>query len=65
MPSDVPRWRGNTQAGEQRHNAVLTEQDVRDIRASDGRVIDLAAHYGVHPTAISAVRNRRTWKHIP
>lgn len=44
---------------------VLTEDDVRAIRASSERHCDLAKQYGVTSPAIIAVRNRTTHKHLP
>lgn len=53
--------------GERHSNAVLTENQVRDIRArraNGERQIDLAAEYGVGETTIWNLVNRRTWKHV-
>lgn len=44
--------------------AILTEEDVRAIRASSARGIDLAKQFGVYPSRISAIRLRQSWKHI-
>lgn len=45
--------------------AKLTDDDVRAIRQSTGKGRDLARHYGVSPSVISNVRNRKTWAHVP
>jgi hypothetical protein len=54
--------------GELHHNARLTEQKVRDIRASAAlcRVThaELAARYGVSRTNITLLLNRKTWAHV-
>ena len=43
----------------------LTEENVCAIRASEGKTcLELAKEYGVGPTAISAIRTRKTWKQI-
>jgi hypothetical protein len=47
-----------------RHHTKLTEANVRAIRRSSARRIDLAEKYGVSGTLISAIRERRAWKHI-
>ena len=44
--------------------AKLTENDVLEIRASSDTGVSLASRYGVSPTQISDIRNRRSWKHI-
>lgn len=49
-------------AGERHGHARLTWDDVRAIRASSDRPIDLARRYGVHPNTIHGVLKRRTWK---
>ena len=51
-------------AGERHPESKLTEADVRAIRASAEQGIVLAAHYGVTPSLISAVRRRKAWRHI-
>lgn len=42
----------------------FTEADVRTIKASDGRGVDLAAQYGVAPSAISRIRSGKRWGHV-
>jgi hypothetical protein len=65
------RNRRNSERGEDRYNATLTEQDIRDIRAKyqkrkfggmNGTA--LAKIYGVGPTMINAIIHRRRWKHV-
>lgn len=62
----IARGRGNWRApqGEERHNAILTEDRVREILASNERGVDLAERYGVKQATISAIRHRRIWKHV-
>jgi hypothetical protein len=53
--------------GERNGCAVLTEQNIRDIRrlSEDGssrRAI--AAVYGVHPAHVSRIVNRKIWAHV-
>lgn len=47
--------------GEVQHASKLTEAAVREIRASNTRLVDLAAKFGVHPETISRVRQRQAW----
>lgn len=52
--------------GEQHGRAILTEADVREIRAV-GNCADLREQgrkYGVHPMTIKAVLTRRNWRHV-
>lgn len=42
----------------------LTESDVRDIRAASGTLTEIGRPYGLKKTTISAIRTRKTWKHI-
>jgi len=57
--------KGRQAKGERVRFAKLTEADVLAIRASNERQVDLAARFGVGQPAISAVRLRQTWKHLP
>lgn len=50
--------------GEQVRTAVLTEDDVREIKGRAGTHAALAAEYGVSPGAIWQIRAGRTWKHV-
>jgi hypothetical protein len=67
----ISKGRMNPERGEDRYNATLTEQDIRDIRAKyqkrkfggmNGTA--LAKIYGVGPTMINAIIHRRRWKHV-
>lgn len=54
--------------GETHPRAILTEDQVKDIRSkpkSFGLIANLARQYGVTEGAIHNVRNRKTWKHLP
>tara|TARA_R110000868_G_scaffold115627_1_gene308675 strand:+ start:413 stop:565 length:153 start_codon:yes stop_codon:yes gene_type:complete len=44
--------------------AKLTDQEVREIRASDDTQHALADKYNVNQSTISKVRRRRTWRTI-
>ena len=45
--------------------AVLTEEDVRAIRKSTKTQVRLADEYGVGQPAISSIKLRKSWKHLP
>lgn len=50
--------------GEKHPRAKLRRADVLAIRRTDEPVAVLAEMYGVSKATISAIRTRRTWKHI-
>jgi hypothetical protein len=61
------RWRpsGGSPPGEANHEAKLTEEDVRAIRAAvDQTQRQLAEQYGVNQSAISRIVSRRSWRHL-
>lgn len=57
---------GTQLRGEQIYLHVLSEQDVREIRALRGMVtqLELAARYRVHQVTISEIQLRKTWRHV-
>lgn len=58
------RARPNPRKGMKHHAAKLTDDIVREIRASRDRHIDLARKHGVSGTTIQYVRERKTWRHL-
>lgn len=50
--------------GETNPLSKLTEQAVREIRASDESREVLARRFGVHPSTIKGVLARRAWSHV-
>jgi HNH endonuclease len=50
--------------GERNVHARLTEADIRHIRTTTERGMDLAERYGVTRAAITNIRKRRTWAHV-
>lgn len=50
--------------GELHHQAKLTDDQVRLIRASDKKTADIAKEFGVSRTVIYDILKRRIWKHI-
>jgi len=55
---------GTQTQGETHGRSKLTDQDVRDIRASTETNRALGKKYGVSNVAIQAIKTRRTWKHV-
>lgn len=56
---------GTLNFGESHGASKLTDDQVNEIRASDdGRQV-LAKRYGVDPANINAIRDRKTWRHLP
>ena len=55
---------GTKPLGEKVGSSKLTEDMVKAIRASNQSTRKLAVKYGVTQPAITAIINRRTWKHI-
>lgn len=56
--------KGRQARGERQGRAKLTADDVRAIRRSPARHVDLARAYGVGPTAIHNIRARLSWRHV-
>lgn len=56
---------GTVTKGEAVHTAKLSESQVLAVRASRASNHELAGRYGVTPGNISAIRSRKTWKHLP
>lgn len=52
------------QRAQQLPQTKLNEQQVREIRASAGRGVDLARQYGVCPASICLIRKRKNWSHV-
>lgn len=56
--------KGRKARGERHGRAKLTSADVLEIRASTGKISDIAKRYGVSDATISHVRLRLNWKHV-
>ena len=50
--------------GERHHMAKITENDVISIRLDNRTGVDIAAEYGVTPSAICSIKKRRSWRHV-
>lgn len=61
-------WKTRSVRGEDRKNAKLTDERVREIigRYQDGGITQraLAAEYGVHQSIISEILNGKRWPHV-
>jgi hypothetical protein len=53
-----------TQFSKHNYNAKLTESDVRIIRSSLLKNVELAKQFGVTPQTISRIRLKQIWKHV-
>ena len=60
----VTKGRANVSKGEEHYCAKLTEDIVREIRASSLTNTELSEMYGVHRRTISDARRGKTWRHI-
>lgn len=62
---DKGRHRTNPPKGEAAHNSKLTEDDVREIRATTGMTqIEMGKKYGVHSSIISEILSGKRWSHV-
>lgn len=53
--------------GEDHPNAVLTNDNIRDLRAAwvnGAKGTDLATEYGIHKSTVSTIVHAHTWKHV-
>lgn len=55
---------GRSKLGANHARAKLTEEDVRNIRASTANNCTLGRKYGVAANTIKAIRERRIWKYV-
>jgi hypothetical protein len=58
------RGRGKVRFGESSPHCKLTEDQVREIRASTEKQSDMAKRLGVTQTTISEIRRRVSWSHL-
>lgn len=58
------RWGPRGMVGEAHGRALVTEDDVRAIRASSLSIRALAKKYGISLGAIQHIRKRRSWTHV-
>jgi hypothetical protein len=55
---------GTATIGAQHGCSKLTEDEVREIRAAEGSLIEIAERYCVGKSNIGMIRRRATWKHV-
>lgn len=60
----VAKGRYPDKKGENNNCAILTEDRVREIRASKEERIVLAARYGVKPNTIYCIQTKRLWRSV-
>ena len=64
LPDRVKHRREYGRYGQGHWRAVLTEDMVREIRASDETPSAIAARLGISRTNIYNIRGRKTWAHV-
>jgi len=60
----VKKGRQSAMKGTKNPRAILSEDDVRQIRASDNTQAELSLEYGVSQSSINNVVHRLSWKHV-
>lgn len=50
--------------GERNGRSMVTEHEVRLIRADKRPQAQVAADYNIHPTTVAQIRLRKTWLHV-
>lgn len=58
------KGRSVSMKGEKNGRAVITEQDVRDIRARTESQKKIGLMYGLSQAAISSIKTRQNWSHV-
>lgn len=56
--------KGRGAKGERMNMGKITEQAVREIRASREPLKVLAARYGIHPVHAGLIRRGKSWRHV-
>lgn len=56
--------RGRTARGDSHVCATLTTEKVLAIRSTEGRTSDVARQFGITPSHVWLIKNRRIWKHL-
>lgn len=57
----------NPERGEDRHNAKMTDQNVRNLRRDKAAGLSItlaAARYGIATSTVKRICSRRAWKHV-
>lgn len=61
----VAKGRRITPKGERVHTSKFTPEIVQQIRAETGSFRSIGRKYGVGHSAISAIKNGKSWMHVP
>lgn len=56
--------KGRQCRGEDRPLAKLTENDVREIRAAEGTLAEIATRFGIKFQTVHKIRSGLSWKHV-
>lgn len=64
LSAETKHKMSEAQKGSQNGAAKLTEADIPAIRNDNRSISDIAKHYGVGKTAISYIKNGKSWGHI-
>ncbi len=64
LPERVRQRRLNGRYGQGHWNSSLTDDQVREIRASNDRPAVIAARFGISRTNVYHIRKRDTWAHV-
>jgi hypothetical protein len=64
MQDAAIKGRFGSRAGMANAHSKLTDDDVRQIRASAKRHTEIASEFGICIASVSFIRTRKTWKHI-
>ncbi len=64
MRDKIAKGRARVATGEDAGQAILTEEQVKEILLDPRPYTKLAAEYGVHTQTISSIKNQDSWKHI-
>ena len=59
------KGRGNQPQGSKHGQSKLTESNISAIRIDTRKQTVIAAHYNVNQSLISAIKQRKAWKHVP
>lgn len=58
------KGRENNVRGERHPRAVLTEEDVRSIRADTRKLADIGQDYGFDRQYVWCIKHRKYWSHV-
>lgn len=62
MPAHQNYCKGATRSAI--HGKGLTDDDVRAIRAAEGRLVDIGKPYGISGVMVHFIKKRKKWAHV-